>query len=757
MAIKCIGQEWCPDAKDYRRVYICDTNADISNLPPAPYGSKAMVAVGGKICMVNASGYWVDTSTGKVIPGAGVSSGSTGNSGGSTGGGVSSWNALLDRPFYDTREISTVEPAAVTGLAYCWGDIKISDTLDFDFENVVAVSGTIRNPENPSVEYYELWKDAPVYAGRMNNDENAPLCLMDANGSGWAYFIYIANRTEADWWFDGNGDVNPYTPGLYMCAECDSGMSVTAECSFTVNMGGELKTIEGKFLPKGTPYDTREYDVVKSETVVGTVDGYGLLKVSDNLDFDLSTVTSMNLKINGDSWYTGYPVEAAYVDGSGSPLGVFERFSDGGRGSWALAMYFANENEISWWFDGVPDGFTPGFYVNVDGLYNQNIEVAYSFEGVVGGELKTLSSELLPDLGLGDMAYMNRDDLGLGDMAYMNPEDLNLGLSLRSVRSTAPVSGDWKYITYGNGMFVAVAYTSDRNRPGIMYSTDGINWTGANHPSLSTGIPLGEIVYGNGAFIVLPYGSYSLDYALLSYDGVTWNRITLPESARWGKPIFINDKCIIRNNSNHVFESVDFKNWTNVTSSFTININNHHFASNGSRIVAVPSSSTTSGYYTDDGVTWTSTRVSTNSRRWAGVAYGNGRFVAIETDTTDIAYSEDGVTWTEASNGLSYALNCIVYGNGRFVAKNGLAASTSCNILAYSENGVNWTLVDIPDNNYLWTGIAFGDDKFVMVNRDYGYDGVTYSHDGAEWITTVDRFYQDNVDVTDRVLAMFKS
>ena len=60
-------------------------------------------------------------------------------------------------------------------------------------------------------------------------------------------------------------------------------------------------------------------------------------------------------------------------------------------------------------------------------------------------------------------------------------------------------------------------------------------------------------------------------------------------------------------------------------------------------------------------------------------------------------------------------------------------------------------------NNYLWTGIAFGDDKFVMVNRDYGYDGVTYSHDGAEWITTVDRFYQDNVDVTDRVLAMFKS
>lgn len=38
--------------------YICDTDADIENLPKSCVGSTAMVVESGKIYMVNASGEW---------------------------------------------------------------------------------------------------------------------------------------------------------------------------------------------------------------------------------------------------------------------------------------------------------------------------------------------------------------------------------------------------------------------------------------------------------------------------------------------------------------------------------------------------------------------------------------------------------------------------------------------------------------------------------------------------------------------------
>ena len=38
--------------------YVCDTDADIENLPKSYPGSTAMVVESGKIYMVNASGEW---------------------------------------------------------------------------------------------------------------------------------------------------------------------------------------------------------------------------------------------------------------------------------------------------------------------------------------------------------------------------------------------------------------------------------------------------------------------------------------------------------------------------------------------------------------------------------------------------------------------------------------------------------------------------------------------------------------------------
>jgi hypothetical protein len=98
----------------------------------------------------------------------------------------------------------------------------------------------------------------------------------------------------------------------------------------------------------------------------------------------------------------------------------------------------------------------------------------------------------------------------------------------------------WRDMTYGNGTFVAVGYQIVAFEgdviPGIIYSTDGgVTWGAANMPNLN-GVPL-FVTYGDGVFIATGGDSYSdnggnyyLSSALYSYDGITWNNLTMPNT-----------------------------------------------------------------------------------------------------------------------------------------------------------------------------------------------------------------------------------
>lgn len=58
MAIKCTSRKWCPVEKDFRTEYVMDSVDDAANLPKSCPGSMAIVAEGGAVFMVNASGEW---------------------------------------------------------------------------------------------------------------------------------------------------------------------------------------------------------------------------------------------------------------------------------------------------------------------------------------------------------------------------------------------------------------------------------------------------------------------------------------------------------------------------------------------------------------------------------------------------------------------------------------------------------------------------------------------------------------------------
>ena len=85
--------------------------------------------------------------------------------------------------------------------------------------------------------------------------------------------------------------------------------------------------------------------------------------------------------------------------------------------------------------------------------------------------------------------------------------------------ATLPSSSNWVSVTYGNGMFVAVANGSTA----AAYSTNGSTWTASTLPSSST---WQSVTYGNGMFVAVAYGSTAA--AVSVYPIEVYNIILTP-------------------------------------------------------------------------------------------------------------------------------------------------------------------------------------------------------------------------------------
>lgn len=147
-----------------------------------------------------------------------------------------------------------------------------------------------------------------------------------------------------------------------------------------------------------------------------------------------------------------------------------------------------------------------------------------------------------------------------------------------------------------------------------------------------------------------------------------------------------------------------------------------------------------------DGENWSAQQVGTNI--WSGIAYGNGRYVAVGYSRKPyvgyITTSTDGINWTTPQKTESWnnkpgmevkggtLLNSIIYANGKFVTIG------ESNVKAYSTDGINWTLEGFSGMSS-WKSIAFGNGKYVAVGDggETNYKGyVTSSTDGINWENT---------------------
>jgi hypothetical protein len=170
-----------------------------------------------------------------------------GEKGESMGGGVTSWNDLKDRPFEDTRKTVTTELVTVTGVTI--GQyVKVADSIDFDINTLTHIT---RNSPNDSYVY----ENEPVYL--VGND----IITMSDDTAIAAYF---ENQSQADAYYPFPSAL---TPGLYMYVDgVYGGSEVSVTYSLTYG-GGELKTLDPKFLPN--PSDLSAEWIAALKTALG--------------------------------------------------------------------------------------------------------------------------------------------------------------------------------------------------------------------------------------------------------------------------------------------------------------------------------------------------------------------------------------------------------------------------------------------------------------------------------------------------------
>lgn len=291
-------------------------------------------------------------------------------------------------------------------------------------------------------------------------------------------------------------------------------------------------------------------------------------------------------------------------------------------------------------------------------------------------------------------------------------------VQLKTAKVALPYSDNWKDITYGNGVFVAV-----RQRPGeadIAYSPDGATWS-----NVITSVEYGSsVAYGNGKFVVI--GKYGA--TAYSTDGKQWTvGQAIPGSGNWAKVAYGNGKFVAVSDSSNAAYSADGINWT--ATSMPAMKSWAHIAYGNERFVAITDNSNYVAYSTD-GINWTASRLKT-SGSWQDITYGNGKFVAVKYNSGYGAWSTDGISWTEDLYlGDANPWKAIAYGNDRFVA---IAINGKSAYLLDAGGGGSSPPTSLLKN---CAAVAFGGGKFVTVPSTGNQ--VAISADGGNWVAEVD-------------------
>ena len=261
-------------------------------------------------------------------------------------------------------------------------------------------------------------------------------------------------------------------------------------------------------------------------------------------------------------------------------------------------------------------------------------------------------------------------------------------------------AASWYAATYGDGRFVVVGHGDV-----VATSTNGSTWSEHVAPAGAWQ----SVVYGSGKFVALSAIGGGLR-EMTSVDGAHWSASPGPQG-EWTGLTYGAGRFLAVSAFGQLITSTDGVHWitTWTRSQFLLN----SVAYGDGRFIAVDSADG-DALISLNGFNWSFYPITTPGAAWYAVSYGDGVFSAFNPSGL-VATSMLGYTWTTHQTAASQQMNGSAFGCDTFVATG--QASGGVNDLLSSHMGESWTASSVPtDVAADWTAVAFGANTFVAVN-----------------------------------------
>ena len=299
------------------------------------------------------------------------------------------------------------------------------------------------------------------------------------------------------------------------------------------------------------------------------------------------------------------------------------------------------------------------------------------------------------------------------------------GLTIGSTPIEMPLSSDWRSMAYGNGRFVAVSQSGE-----IAYSNDGITWE-----DIYIGVDFNCVAFGAGVFVAVKNSSG--DAPIYSSDGQHWNTGSGISSSLWN--VCYGGGRFVAVGDNYAAYSEDGKTWTPASTppegmdGFTgVCYGNGKFVAVERQVISV----------SEDGDVWEMALQGGGEDNFLKPAFGNGVFSVVGNNLC--LYSADGVDWEAGSDAPQGFCNSVAFGGGRFVAidasTGNVYISTNGSSYQAASNGVGITV----DSALVYANGAF----WAAAN---GGSQLRVSPDGESWSNSIPIITPGEQDVTAQV------